>query len=206
MVLTALTDVDVVLGMDVLRQLDVKINFKNQVANPAREPCTPLKPAETVELLLNNPTFTCMGKIPVKEEEVKEVAKGVLRQGHREVHRVWMASDIKTKTKDQRKDRRIVRESSMPWNQAGYKAQLQEDLKDIRKKLSRVLGKDLDKSNNPFVEALGPVKCIEGSVLVDLCMQRSGRRGSGCDAPKSADRFPKSSDGFRKASEGFPTP
>ena len=146
MVLTALTDVDVVLGMDVLRQLDVKINFKNQVARPAREPCTPLKPAETVGLLLNNPTFTCMGKIPVKEEEVEEVAKGVLKQGHQEVHRVWMASDIKTKTNDKRKDRKIVRESSMPWDKVGYKAQLQKDLKDIRQKLSRVLGQDLDKS------------------------------------------------------------
>ena len=31
-------------------------------------------------------------------------------------------------------------------------------------------------------------------------------RGSGCNAPKSADRFLKSSDGFFKASEGFPTP
>ena len=37
-------------------------------------------------------------------------------------------------------------------------------------------------------------------------MQRSGKRGSGCDAPKSADRFPRSSDGSFKASEGFPTP
>ena len=64
MVLTALTDVGVVLGMGVLRQLDVKINFKNQVASPARDPCTPLKPAKTVGLLLNNPTFTCKGKIP----------------------------------------------------------------------------------------------------------------------------------------------
>ena len=191
MVLTALTDVDVVLGMDVLRQLDVKINFKNQVASPAREPCTPLKPAETVGLLLNNPTFTCMGKIPVKEEEVEEVAKGILRQGHREVHRVWMASDIKTKTKGKRKDRKIVRESSMPWNQAGYKAQLNKDLKDIRQKLSRVLGKDLDKSDNSFVEATSPVKCIEEGVLVDLSMQRSGKRGSGCDALNSADRFPR---------------
>ena len=35
MVLTALTDVDFVLGMNVLSQLDVKINFKNQVASPA---------------------------------------------------------------------------------------------------------------------------------------------------------------------------
>ena len=198
MVLTALTDVDVVLGMDVLRQLDVKINFKNQVASPAREPCTPLKPAKTVGLLLDNPTFTCKGKIPVKEEEIEEVVKGVLRQGHREVHRVWMASDRKIKTEDKRKDLRIVRESSMPWNQAGYKAQLQKDLKDIRQKLSRVLGQDLDKSDNPIVEATGPVKRIEGSVLVDLCMQRSGRRGSGCDAPKTSDGFPKSSDGFSK--------
>ena len=105
-----------------------------------------------------------------------------------------MASDIKTKTKDKRKDRRIVRESSMPWNQAGYKAQLQKDLKDIRQKFSRVLHKDLDKSDNPIVEAASPVKSIEGSVLVDLCMQRSGESGSGCDAPKSADRFPKSFD------------
>ena len=62
------------------------------------------------------------------------------------------------------------------------------------------------------MEATGPDKRIEGSVLVDLCMQRSGRRGSDCDAPKtperfpkSSDGFPKSSDGFSKASEGFPT-
>ena len=200
MIMTALTDVDV------LSQFDVKIDFKKQVASPAREPCTPLEPAKTVGLLLNNPAFTFKGKIPVKEEEVEEVVKGVPRQGHREVHRVWMASDIKTKTKDKRKDRKIVRESSMPWNKAGYKAQLQKDLEDIRQKFNRVLGQDLDKSNNSLVEAAGPVKCIEGSVLVDLCMQRSGRRGSGCDAPKTSDGFPKSSEGFRKASEGFPTP
>ena len=61
MVLTILTDVDVVLGMDVLSQFDVKIDFKNQVASPEREPCTPLKPAETVGLLLENPTFTFKG-------------------------------------------------------------------------------------------------------------------------------------------------
>ena len=196
MVLTALTDVDIVLGMDVLRQLDVKINFKNQDASPAREPCTRLKSVKTVGLLLDNPTFTCKGKIPVKEEEVEEVVKGVLRQGHREVHRVWMASDRKIKTEDKRKDRMIVRESLMPWNQAGYKAQLKKDLKDIQQKLSRVLGQDLGQSNNSFVEAKGPVKCIEGSVLVDLCMQRSGKRGSGCDTPKSFDGFPKAPEGF----------
>ena len=170
MVLTALTDVDVVLGMDVLCQLDVRINFENQVASPAREPCTPWKPAKTVGLLLNNPTFTCKGNIPLKKEEVEEIAKGGLRQGHREVHRVWMASDRPIKTKDKIRDRRIVRESSMPWYQAGYKAKLQEDLKDIRKKLSRVLSKDLDKNDNPFVEATSPVKSIEGlSWLTSAC-------------------------------------
>ena len=206
MILTALTDVDVVLGMDVLSEFDVKIDFKKQAGSPAREPCTPLEPAKTVRLLLDNPAFTFKGKIPVKEEEIEEVVKGVLWQGHQEVHRVWMASDRKIKTEDKRKDRRKVRESSMPWNQAGYKAQLEKDLKDIRQKLSRVLGQNLDKSNNPFVEAPSPVKCIEGSVLVDLCKQRSGRRGSGCDAPKMSDRFSKSSEGFLKASEGFPIP
>ena len=36
MVLTTLTDVDVVLGMDVLSQFDVKIDFRNQVASPER--------------------------------------------------------------------------------------------------------------------------------------------------------------------------
>ena len=206
MILTALTDVDVVLGMDVLSQFDVKINFKKQVASPAQEACTPLEPAKTVGLLLNNPGFTFKGKIPVKEEGVEEVVKGVLRQGHREVHKVWMASDIKNKTKEKRIDRKIVRESSIPWNKAGYKAQLQKDLQDIPQKFSQVLGQDLAKSDNLFVEATSPVKCIEGGVLVDLCMQRSGKRGSGCDAPKSADRFPKSSDGFRKVSEGFSHP
>ena len=94
----------------------------------------------------------------------------------------------------------------MPWDKAGYKAQLKKDLKDIRQKISRVLGKDLDKSDNSFVEVTSPIKCIEGGVLVDLCMQRSGKRGSGCDAPKSSDRFPRSADGSFKASEGFPTP
>ena len=137
MVLAALTDVEVVLGMDVISQFDVKINFKNQIASPAREPCTPL--------------------------------------GHREVHRIWTISDSKIKTKDKRKYRRIVSESTMPWDKAGYKAQLQKDLEDIRQKLNRVLGPD---------------KRIEGRVLVDLCMQRSGRRESGCDAPNASEELP----------------
>ena len=142
----------------------------------------------------------------MKEEEVEEIVKGVLRQGHREVHRVWMASDRPIKTKDKIKDRKIVQESSMPWDKAGYKTKLQEDLKDIRQKLSRVLSKGLDKSDSSCVEATSPVKCIEGSVLVDLCKQRSGKRGSGCDAPKSADQIPESADGIPKTSEGSPTP
>ena len=32
--------------------------------------------------------------------------------------------------------------------------------------------------------------CIEGSVLVDLCRQRSGQRGSGCDAPEASLELP----------------
>ena len=118
----------------------------------------------------------------------------------------FTGSERKMKTKDKKEDRTIVQESSMPWNQAGYKAQLQKDLKDIRQKLSRVLEKDLAKSDNSFVEATSPVNCIEGSFLVDLCMQRSGKRGSGCDAPNEADRFPRLADGSFKSSEGLPTP
>ena len=205
-ILTALTDVDVVLGMDVLSQFDVQIDFKKQVARPAREPCTPLEPTKTVGLLLDNTDLTFKGKIPVKEEGVEEVAKDVGRPWYWEVHRIWMASARKVKTKDKKEDRRIVRKSSMPWNQVDYKAQLQKDLKDIRQKLSQVLGRDLARSNNSFVEATSPVKCIEGCVLVDLCMQRSGKRGSGCDAPNEADKFPRSADGSFEASKGFPTP
>ena len=58
MVLTTLTDVDVVLGMDVLSQFDFKIDFRNQVASPEREPCAPLKLTENVGILVENPTFT----------------------------------------------------------------------------------------------------------------------------------------------------
>ena len=72
----------------------------------------------------------------------------------------------------------------------------------------QVLGeaKDLPSDLQAIVEATGSDGYIEGSVLADLCMQRSGRRGSSCDAPKSTDRFPKSSDGFSKSSQGSPTP
>ena len=188
MILTALTDVDVVLGMDVLSQFDVKINFKKQIASPAREPCTPLEPAKTVGLLLDNPGFTLKGKIPVKEEGVEEVAKNVLRPAYREFNRVWLVSERK------RKDLRIAPESFMPWDKAGYKDQLKKDLEDIRRKLSQVLGKDLSKNGHLNMEATRPVNCIEGGVLVDLCKQRSGERGSGCYGPEEILKSPTLAD------------
>ena len=120
-----------------------------------------MEPAKNVGLLLDNPDFTFKGNIPVKEEGVEEVAKDILRPAYREVHRVWLASKRKRKTKDKRKDCRIVWESSMPWKQADYKAQLQKDLEDIRQKLSRVLGKGLAKNKHSNVEATSPVSCIE---------------------------------------------
>ena len=176
MVLTTVTDVDVVLGMDVLSQFDVKIDFKNQVASPEREPCTPLKPAEIVGLLLENPTFPFKGRILVKEEEVEEVVKGVHRQGHQGEHRIWTASDRKViKTEGKRKYRRIVRtrpgsiESLRLWDQAGYKAQLRKDLEDIHAKLSRILVQEM---------------FISGGPLFDLCGQRSEEEGGSCDASR----------------------
>ena len=41
MVLTTLTDVDVILGMDVLSQFDVKIDSRNQVCQSKNENCVP---------------------------------------------------------------------------------------------------------------------------------------------------------------------
>ena len=189
MVLTTLTDVDVVLGMDVLSQFDVKIDFNNEVASPEREPCTPLKLAETVGLLLENPTFTLKGKIPIKEEEAEEVIKRVHRQGHLGEHKIWKAFDRKfITTEGRRKCRRIVRkcpgyrlgkdyrqrhfpkgsiESSRLWDQAGYVAQLKKELEDILAKLSRILVQE---------------KVISGGPLFDLCGQRSEEEGGSCDA------------------------
>ena len=56
----------------------------------------------------------------------------------------------------------------------------------------QVLGEveDLPSGLQAIVEAAGPDSCIEGSVLVDLCTQRSGQRGSGCDAPNEAEELP----------------
>ena len=47
----------------------------------------------------------------------------------------------------------------------------------------KILGeeKDLPADLRELIGALDSDKCIEGKVLVDLCRQRSERRGSGCD-------------------------
>ena len=94
-ILTDLTDVDVVLGMDVLSQFNVQIDFKTQVARPAREPCTTWDPTRTVGLRLNNPDFTFQGKIPVKEKGMEKLAKGNGRPWCCEAHRVWFTSKKK---------------------------------------------------------------------------------------------------------------
>ena len=56
----------------------------------------------------------------------------------------------------------------------------------------KVLGEreDLPLDLQAVVEAAGQDGWIEGSVLVDLCVQRSGQRGSGCDAPNASDELP----------------
>ena len=57
----------------------------------------------------------------------------------------------------------------MPWDQAGYKAQLKKDLEDIRAKLSRILVQE---------------KAISGGPLFDLCGQRSEEEGGSCDVSR----------------------
>ena len=51
-------------------------------------------------------------------------------------------------------------------------------------------GEALSSDLQAVVDAAGPDSFIEGNVLVDLCEQRSGQRGSGCDAPAEADELP----------------
>ena len=72
----------------------------------------------------------------------------------------------------------------------------------------QVLGKGepLPSDLQAVVDATGPDSCIEGRVLVDLCKQRSGKSGSGCNAPVEIYKWPASADGSCKSSEGFPTP
>ena len=109
MVLTTLKDVDVILGMDVLSQFNVKINSRNQVASPERELCTSLILDVNSRLPLENPTFTLEGKIQVKEEEAEEIIKGVHRQGHLGEHKTWKAFNRKFITTEGReKCREIV--------------------------------------------------------------------------------------------------
>ena len=50
MVLTTLTDVDVILGMDVLSEFNVKIDSRKQVASPARELHTSLMLDKNVKI------------------------------------------------------------------------------------------------------------------------------------------------------------
>ena len=99
------------------------------------------------------------------------------------------------KTKEKEEDRKIV------WNQADCKVQLKEDLEDIRQKLCRVLGKELAKK-----EATRPVNRMEEGVSVDLCEQRSGERGSGCNAPEEIYKSHTLANVFYNSSECFSTP
>ena len=66
----------------------------------------------------------------------------------------------------------------MPWDKAGYKAQLGKDLLDIQRKLSRILGRKLAK-NDRFIlwRRPSPVKCIEGGVFWSTSACRGLVRG-----------------------------
>ena len=72
----------------------------------------------------------------------------------------------------------------------------------------QVLGKGepLPSDLQPVVDATEPDSCIEGRVLVDLCKQMSGKRGSGCNAPAEIYKWPTSADGSCKSRRVFPTP
>ena len=52
------------------------------------------------------------------------------------------------------------------------------------------------------MEATRPVNCIEGGVLVDLCKQRSGERGSGCYGPEEILKSPTLADISWRSSGG----
>ena len=56
----------------------------------------------------------------------------------------------------------------------------------------RIMGEkgELPDDLRAIVKATDQDDCIEGSVLVDLCRQRSGQRGSGCDAPEASLELP----------------
>ena len=137
---------------------------------------------------LENPDSTFKGKIPVKEEGVKEVAKDMLRPAYQNLRYCY-------KAREKKEDHEIV------WNQADYRVKLQEDLEDIRQKLCQVSGKELAKK-----EATRPVNCMEEGVLVDLWEQRFGERGSGCYAPEEIYRSHKLANVVYNSSEGLSTP
>ena len=137
---------------------------------------------------LRNPDSTFKGKIPVKEEGVKEVAKDILRPAYQDLRYCY-------KAREKKEDRKIV------WNQADYRVKLKEDLEDIRQKLCQVSGKELAEK-----EATRPVNCMEEGVSVDLCKQRSGERGSGCYAPEEIYKSHTLANVFYNSSEGFFTP
>ena len=71
----------------------------------------------------------------------------------------------------------------------------------------QVLGKGepLPSDLQAVMDATGPNSCIKGRVLVDLCKQRFGKRGSGCNASAEIYKWPTSADGSCKSSDGFPT-
>ena len=187
-VLPTLHDVDVVLGVDVLSQLNVQFDWVRQVVSPYREPCIQVESGRNIGLLLENPDSTFKGKIPVKEEGVKEVAKDMLRPAYQNLRYCY-------KAREKKEDHKIV------WNQADYRVKLQEDLEDIRQKLCQVSGKELAKK-----EATRPVNRMEEGVLVDLCEQRSGERGSGCYAPEEIYKSHKLANVVYNSSEGLSTP
>ena len=186
--LPPLHDVDVVLGVDVLSWLNVQFDWERQVVRPYREPSIPVESGRNIGLLLENPDSTFKGKIPVKEEGVKEIAKDMLRPTYQDIRYCY-------KAREKKEDRKIV------WNQADYKVQLQEDLEDIWQKLCQVSGKELAKK-----KATRPVNRMEEGVSVDLCEQRSGERGSGCYAPEEIYKSHTLANVFYNSSEGFSTP
>ena len=57
----------------------------------------------------------------------------------------------------------------------------------------RIIGeaRELPADLRAIVEATDQDDCIQGSVLVDLCRQRSSQRGSGCDAPIASIELPR---------------
>ena len=61
-VLPTLHDVDVVLGVDVLSQLNVQFDWVRKVVRPYREPSIPVTSARNIELLSENPDSTFKGK------------------------------------------------------------------------------------------------------------------------------------------------